>query len=1121
MSNSQQSVKSDIVSLSDKEDLNQTQNTSENKREKNIVYFDDLEEIEFFGNVNKNNVNAVAKKNVKKKKNENNENNENKKNKKKKEKKETNVNRKKKVNQPIVFIEENYDDKIGKTNVLQSINPINKIKDITGMSLTYPNPITGRLEQRMPRLFGDNTKNKINDSDSYIRMCPNSVSNRRQPIILTKEEKDEMMREGQFDEEADFISYGSDENDNPYYYTCPKYWCLLTEKVVTEQDILDGKCGPKVDKIEDAIIPKKAETVPEGKYVYKFYDEDGKKYPGFHKENTSTGLCAPCCYKNWDTPGVKERRDNCQAKQKQKEKAPPKYDVKEKEKEKEKAPPKYDVEEKEEEKGKNVDEIKKYIKDPEKYGPGLGEQRWGWLPMSIQKLLKQKNQNCQVSKSNTYYLKMNTRCLLRFGVEHHPTQSFIACIASVLFYTKSKIPTITEMKQRIINSLNLDNFIKYQNGDLITSFSNPDLEVNIRNYSKTKLYQKMIAQKSKVDNKKTKNFIKKVAQSLEHFKNFLMDDKIKIDHTYLWDIICMPNPNIFTEGANLIILEISQNDQNNVELLCPTNHYSSHMYDNRKQSIILIKRENYFEPVYARLDGETIKIIKTFLENDTDLPESFRNVLKTFIGPNMNDKCKPFPSMKDYRFKKAPLLDILIEELHKKKYSITQQVLNYQGKVIGVLAKNNKKFEGFIPCFPSSLTNLKTPNCHNEDEKKSCEHDFVYMDDNIWKTYEETLEFLKSYYNDTKDKSIHFFRVAEDDFIIGFITNTEHFIPIISPVPLSSNIINDEVYTIESNNLLDVDINTLTIKSADNERINYIKRTQLETNFYNVFRNTVRILLNQNANNQKRENLKKKCEQRNIIYSEQLKSVIELLQDLIHDNIIFASNEDLPYKYNDIDDKDIYSCVLRKKETCQQTGSICRVTEKGCKLVLPKYNLLNKGDNEKFYYNRMADELIRYNKINSFIFKPQGYLSFGQVKYNLRNDEIILLQDNITQEYFENLIPSEINEYAKYNTFDTANPIKSLTYNNNISYKNITKQKQDKDSEEKQDKDSEESSKKEPSIVSKPLLDDVEIILIEPPKPKTKKNTTKKCPEGKELNENNRCVKIKTNKKKGGTKKLR
>ena len=90
---------------------------------------------------------------------------------------------------------------------------------------------------------------------------------------------------------------------------------------------------------------------------------------------------------------------------------------------------------------------------------------------------------------------------------------------------------------------------------------------------------------------------------------------------------------------------------------------------------------------------------------------------------------------------------------------------------------------------------------------------------------------------------------------------------------------------------------------------------------------------------------------------------------------------------------------------------------------------MSKQSNKEYYFGRMADELIRYNRIKSFIFKPQAYLSFGEVKYNLKDNEIIVLQDMLTPEFFENLIPFEINRYAKYNTHDNAVP--TIRHGNN------------------------------------------------------------------------------------------
>jgi hypothetical protein len=918
----------------------------------------------------------------------------------------------------------------------------NTVRDITGMKLKYPNPFSTRLEERMPQLFVKSKNEKI---DLYTRMCPFNLSERRQPIILTKEEKDKIIAEhpDEINEESDFIEYGSDLKDSSkkFYYTCPRYWCLLTNTMVTEQDILDGKCGPKVTNIEDAIIPKKAKEVPKGKYVYQFYDDTKKNYPGFHKEKTPSGSCIPCCYSNWSTKEMKNRRDLCQGKLDDKKAEP----VSEKEKEIE------------DQLRRDALEIEYYVKGPEKYGPQLGEHRWGFLPIAVQKFLHEVNEDCQVSKTNMS-LKQHHMCILRHGVEVSSTQSFIACIASAIFYAQSdnkkplinrfipnakhNVPTIKEMKEIMISAIDLDNFIKYQNGDLVTSFSNPNIDINMDDYKDTKLYKKMIEQqkrKLKTEEKTmepisiaTEQFLIKVAQSFENFKTFLRDNKITIDYTYLWDLVCMPNPRIFETGINLIVLEIPEDDAtNNIELVCPTSHYTSHAYDARKRSLILIKRENYFEPVYGyRDDGKRLNITKTFTEHDKTLPKTLRAVFVKIIKPTLGE-CKNIVNRSnEYRFQQSEHLDTLIEKLLHKKYTITTQVLNFQGKVIGVLAKNKKGLEGYIPCYPSALTTLKNKKQCKNMASELCEYEFVYMNDDIWKSYEQTLEFMKDYYDYEEPIDInkvncfdpkYFCRVAENGIITGFLTNTNQFVPIKNPIPIST--VDDTIKTFTNEDMLVADINTLTNTKVDNNRVDFIKRIQLETNFFNVFRNTIRILFNDYTNSEKRKNIKEECNKRYSLYKNKLDTVIDMLHELVEDTIVFASEMDIPYKYTEINEKDIHTCISQIDKKCEIKGSICKMTDNKCQLVLPKLNLVNGTDNEVYYYGKMADELIRYNRIKSFIFKPQAYLSFGQIKYNLNDDEIIILQDLLTHDFFEKLIPADINRYAKYNTYDTAEPL--------------------------------------------------------------------------------------------------
>jgi len=949
----------------------------------------------------------------------------------------------------------------------------NTVRDIRGMKLKYPNPFSDRLSKNAPQLFVREKNDKI---DVYTRMCPFSLNDRRQPVILSKEEKNQLVEEHpDINQESDFIEYSTDPTDSSkkFYYTCPRFWCMLTDKMVTEKDILEGKCGPKVKRVEDAIIPKTADEIKDdGRYVYQFYDDKETKYPGFHKKKTPSGLCIPCCYSKWSTEEMKSRRDICQGKNDDNKSTTVS----------------------EEELKRNIQEGENYVKGPEKYGPQLGEHRWGFLPIVVQKFLHEVNDDCQVSKMNTS-LKPNHTCILRHGVEINSQQSFIACIANALFYVqedentkkplitkyipnaKNDVPSIKEMKELIINAINIDKFIKYQNGDLITSFANQDLTVDINKheYINSKLYKKIAQhgdneinisnsnsnssedegedERSNQVSNKPLEFFTRVVQAYETFILFLRDNSINIDYTYLWDLVCMPNSQLFEAGINLIILEMPEDDiTNNIELVCPSNRYSTHIYDARKRNLILLKRENYFEPIYGYrndLVKNKILITKTFSEYDRNLPKTLRSVFTKIIKPTLGERCRYFESRpNEYKFKHPPLLDTLIETLIDKKYTILKQILNFQGKVIGLLTKNKKGLEGFVPCYPSSLTTLKnSKNKKNCDNESKCDYDFVYMSDNVWKPYEETLQFLKEYYDYKEKDDIEnvecsddntFCRVVKDEQIIGFLTNTNQFVRIYDPIPVSS--VDDNIKTFTNNDMLVADIETLTTTNVDTTRTNYIKRIQLETNFYNVFRNTIRILFNDYSNSEKRKTIQDECNKKYVSYTKQLDKVIGMLHDIVGDSIIFFTKGDkLGYDYKDINETDIHNCIKLSKNKCGENidSGICRITDDKCTLLLPKNNLITDTDNEEFYYGRMADELIRYNRIKSFIFKPQAYLSFGQLKYNLRDNEILILQNLLNQEFFDTLIPADINKYAKYNTYDTAEPIISQKYKNDFELDDV------------------------------------------------------------------------------------
>jgi len=66
--------------------------------------------------------------------------------------------------------------------------------------------------------------------------------------------------------------------------------------------------------------------------------------------------------------------------------------------------------------------------------------------------------------------------------------------------------------------------------------------------------------------------------------------------------------------------------------------------------------------------------------------------------------------------------------------------------------------------------------------------------------------------------------------------------------------------------------------------------------------------------------------------------------------------------------------------------------------------------------------------------EPNIFLSFDTITYNLRENEILILEKLLTKEYFENLIASGSNYNVTYNTFDNVEPSISIRYSNTYDY---------------------------------------------------------------------------------------
>ena len=893
------------------------------------------------------------------------------------------------------------------------------VRNIDGMKLKKPYYFQTLIEKKDPVLI---LKEDTPQYNSYPRTCSSNM--RRQPVILTDAQLDKINKEHPgFLRKEDVIKYGSDKTKQ-FNYICPRYWCLKTNTIIDPADLKEVKNEDGKIELEHPecgkVLPKGEKKVKPGYYIYEFYSntpgkKENKKYPSLIPDKHPDGLCLPCCFDKYNTEGRIAAMKKCDPKKQE-------TDIKE----------------------KNNQED--YIKGPDKFP--LEQGRWGYLPVQIQTMLHESNADCQISKTNTN-IKENHPCLLRHGIEVNKNQSFIACISDILFYAKmvkdkenksiksSKILNIPEMKNLIIKSLTIDTFIKYQNGNLVTNFQDINKKVDVNKYSTSKIF-------SKLDMTKPADlaYYSKVISAFENFKSYLNDPDAIIDHTYLWDIICMPNKFLFSNGVNLIIFQIPNDDiTNNVNLICPSNHYSNEFYEARKPTIILIKEDNYYEPIYSYTssnNNSNITIMKEFKEYDPKLSKTMKAVFKEIIKPFFDMICRPLESMPTiYKAKRPLLLYDLVQKLDKYKYKILKQVLNFSNKVIGVIAEEPGISEKycFVPCYPSYL---------NDSLKKDL--DFVFMNDiSLWNTYENTVEFLNKLDKRTKKRRDEpdipckpEFKIIEDDvMVVGILTNTNQFIQLSTPIrvdeiPADLNLpsISNSNYIINSKAkpMISSDIPITTEIDVDKERVDYIKKIKLETSFYNVFRNTIRILLNNYENTKIREKIEKEILKEYIIYSEKLQNMINLLQELVKEKIQFIGDENYYKLINQIS-----TCIVKDRENCSATPNLCAVSENNdCNLILPEKNLMTNKENEPIYYGKMADELIRYNRIKSFMLQPQTYLSFSNIGYNLRDNEIILIQSLLTKEYFETLIPTITNKYINYNSYDETQPIITQVYDNQV-----------------------------------------------------------------------------------------
>ena len=172
-------------------------------------------------------------------------------------------------------------------------------------------------------------------------------------------------------------------------------------------------------------------------------------------------------------------------------------------------------------------------------------------------------------------------------------------------------------------------------------------------------------------------------------------------------------------------------------------------------------------------------------------------------------------------------------------------------------------------------------------------------------------------------------------------------------------------------------------------------------------------------------------------YKTKIDKIKKIIKSIIKKNISFITFD------KNINVNQLVLCLDLNKKNC--SSPFCSFNEKDtCKQLLPKKNYIDDTLlNEKLYLHRLADELIRYEKIKNYIFTNNIYLSFDNVEYNVNKDEIVILENILKEEYNKNIkiVPENLYLYNK-NLFDNTNPETSdMIPIKNIKQKNIMSRK--------------------------------------------------------------------------------
>lgn len=411
--------------------------------------------------------------------------------------------------------------------------------------------------------------------------------------------------------------------------------------------------------------------------------------------------------------------------------------------------------------------------------------------------------------------------------------------------------------------------------------------------------------------------LKRIFKSKEKYINYLLKTDETIPLSYLWDVITRPGV-FYKNGFNIIIITTQS-------IFCPYGQNPEKLYSFDKPTILIIKNNNLYEPIY-RLKKNNDKIEYNTLHDSND-----ENIKKIIIDTIHN--CSSFNEINwsdasGNNFKDDVSLNTILNNI-KDKYRIKTQIIDSYSKTTGIILNNDL----YIPIKPSAI-DINYPIIQSNEDK------------NIPKlSFEKTISLLKKFIKDTKLNINPQYIILNNksDIVIGILLETRRVIPIKSEkikTIKTSLPVSNKLYYIDTNNS----------NKYKKERVEKIKEYYYNIELFERFKYELSEYFQTNEGQSIKNEIESIIKSKNN-YKDKYNKILKIIETISNKIVSTINGNVQEYDkfpmlrtacFNQIDNKDPF----------------CNCKNKKCKLVNIKKDFIYKISDIFVRYSFERDEIL-------------------------------------------------------------------------------------------------------------------------------------------------------------------